>query len=126
MDKCPQCGYQEPKSKSVWDLVQEAKDQYKTRKNTFDMFPIGTRVKVITPCQDFNFFWGETGKVISNGKKYLTIQVEWDDPRHFTDGYIETGWGFNPDDLIVLSETMHDSPLCENPETWKVSGDEGT
>lgn len=88
---------------SVYDMMMEKKKKYNTVDNTFEMFPVGTPVQVITPCQDFHFFYDETGKVISNSGKYLGIVVEFDEPRHFTNGHIQKSFGFQPDDLIDLS-----------------------
>lgn len=91
-------------TKSVYQLILEAKEHYNTTKNTYEMFPVDTKVKIITLGQDFNFFWGETGKVIKNtGRGYLGIIVEYDEPRHYEGGHIEKSWNFNPDDLIVLN-----------------------
>jgi len=88
---------------SVADMIKEQKEKYDTSKNTFDMFPVGTKVQVITLGQDHNFFSGkETGVVIKNSKKYLSIIVKFDEPRHFETGYIQTEFGFDPEDLIVL------------------------
>lgn len=98
--------------KSVFDVIEAEKDRYNTKENTFDMFPVGTKVQVITRGQDFNFFSGtETGIVIENKYRYLTISVRFDKPRHFEGGYIQESFGFNPDDLIVLEST----PECLYP-----------
>lgn len=109
-------------SKTVWDIHQEAIVQYGTENNTFEMFPMGTRVKIITPCEDFNFFYGETGTVKSNKKQYLSIYVEYDEPRHYKDGTIEKGWGFNPQNLIILKEVpggkKYSEEVCQWANDW--------
>lgn len=91
---------------SVGEMIRKQKDKYNTHGNTYDMFPIGTKVQVITLGQDFNFFNGtEVGEVIKNGGKYLSIIVKFDEPRHFKDGYIQTEFNFEPDDLTVLEKS---------------------
>lgn len=90
--------------KSVHDMNEEAKTLYGTRDQTYDDFPVGTRVKIICSGQDFYFFWGETGQVVSNSHKYLGIQVKFDEPRHFKDGFIQGSFGFEPDDLAILND----------------------
>jgi len=90
------------KSKTVWDMIKERKKQYNTANNTYEMFPVGTRVQVITPGQDLNFFYDETGVVISNSGKYLGIIVKFDEPRYFESGYVQEIFNFEPSDLIVL------------------------
>lgn len=87
---------------AVWDMIKKKKEEYNTINNTYEMFPVGTRVQVITPEQNFNFFYCETGIVISNSGKYLGIIVEFDEPRCFKDGSIQYNFGFEPSDLIVL------------------------
>ena len=90
------------KTRSVWDLCQEAIKKYGTKENTYDTFPVGTRVRVITPCQDFNFFFNEPrGVVVKNEGRYLGISVKWDNPRHFESGYVEEAFNFEPQDLIL-------------------------
>lgn len=79
-------------------------EKYKTRDNTYAMFPVRSRVKVIVPAQDFYFFNGETGTVIKNGGRYLSIIVQFDEPRHFEGGYIQHDFNFEPQDLILLPE----------------------
>ena len=89
-------------NRSVWDCCQEAIAKYGTKDNSYEMFPVGTRVRVITPCQDFNFFFNEpTGTIVKNGGSYLGILVKWDNPRHFESGYVEEAFNFEPQDLIL-------------------------
>lgn len=88
--------------KSIFDLDCEKKLKYNTVNNTFDMFPIGTRVRVITPCQDFHFFYDETGVVTKNTGGYLGIIVTFDEERKFTNGDVQTCFGFEPDDLLSI------------------------
>lgn len=71
--------------------------------HTFEDFPVGTPVKIISKFVDFYFFFGETGKVIRNTGKYLGIRVEFDKPRYFTDGYIQRDFNFEPKNLEPLT-----------------------
>ncbi len=49
---------------------------------TFQHFPVGTRVRVVSRCVDFMFFKGvETGTVVKNTGQYLGIHVAFD-PRY--------------------------------------------
>lgn len=90
--------------KSVGDLIDEQKTIYNTKKNTYDMFPVGTHVQVITKGQDQHFFKGsETGTVIRNLGRYLGIIVAFDEARKFEDGFIQKDFNFEPSDLIVLN-----------------------
>lgn len=89
--------------KTMFDVMCETKKKYNTENNTFDMFPVGTKVRVITPCQDFHFFYGETGVVTKNGGRYLSIIVEFDEPRHFEGGHIQYDFNFEPSDLLLLN-----------------------
>ena len=92
--------------KSVGDLIEEQKTIHSTKNYTYDMFPVGTRVQVITKGQDMYFFAGtETGVIIKNTTKYLGIIVQFDEPRKFKDGHVQTTFGFLPSDLIVLKDT---------------------
>lgn len=72
----------------------------------FDDFPIGQRVKIISEGVDFYFFYGETGEVIKNDGKYLGITVEFDKPREFEGGIVQTHFGFNPENLCPLKKSM--------------------
>lgn len=96
-------------SKSLADVRDEAQKKYNTTENTHAMFPIGTRVRIITPCEDFYFFYGETGKVINNSGGYLGIRVEFDEPRHFEGGYIQKDFNFNPTSLAPLEWDEEDN-----------------
>ena len=91
-------------SKTIYDINEENRDKYDTRKNTYDDFPVGMRVKIICACQDFTFFSGEIGTVTENKNRYLGIHVEYDEPRKYKNGQIETGFNFEPNDLIALAE----------------------
>ncbi|MDI6787999.1 MAG: hypothetical protein QME51_06480 [Planctomycetota bacterium] len=93
------------KENKMFKRIQKQKTKYNTKKNTYKMFPIGTRVQVITLVQDYYFFNGtEKGTVVKNTGKHLGIIVEFDKQREFQDGYIQKEFGFLPDDLIVLKE----------------------
>ncbi len=92
-------------SKSVADVDREYKEKYKTLNNTFEDFPIGSKVWVICACQDFNFFdpsHNLTGRVIENHGKYLGIIVKFDKPRLFEDGSVQKDFNFAPDDLVRI------------------------
>jgi len=89
-------------SKSLAEANEESRIKYDTKNNNFHMFPVGTKVKIICSCQDFNFFYGEKGEVIKNDGGYLGIRVEFDKPRHFEDGQIQRSFNFAPDDLSVV------------------------
>ena len=90
-------------SKSVADCITDSRKKWATENNTFSDFKIGDKVKIITPAQDFYFFFGETGKVTKNTGKYLGITVEFDKPRHFEDGCIQKEFNFEPQDLFRLT-----------------------
>jgi hypothetical protein len=88
------------------DRDKEIRIREGTADNTYEMFPVGTEVIVITRFQDFMAFRGnERGKVIRNSGKYLGIIVEFDKPlmvRRPDDRVTEMeSFNFNPDDLKV-------------------------
>jgi len=86
------------KNKSLHELNIELKAKYKTKNNTYAMFPVGTKVKVICCCQDMTLFKNEPiAEVIKNSESYLGIRIKFED-----------GWefGFEPSDLVVF-EPMH-------------------
>lgn len=85
-------------SKSLYEANQEVLNH----NATYDDFPVGTRVKIVTLCEDFNFFYGETGVVTKNTGKYLGINVKYDTPREYEDGHIEYEWNFKPQSLEVI------------------------
>ena len=89
-------------AKSLRQANQIEIEKYGTVNNTYTDFPVETKVKIIALCQDFNFFFGETGVVIRNCEGYLGIIVKYDETRHYKDGSTETSWNFNPEDLLVL------------------------
>jgi hypothetical protein len=94
-------------NKSVADLKQEAITKYGTKNNTHAMFPLGTRVRVISPMSDMMVFEGETGVVIKNEKKYMII-VKMDSPfciiHNDTKGAVQNKWNFMPEELIKIEE----------------------
>ncbi len=73
-------------------------------KLTFADLPVGARVRVVTPCEDFYFFYGETGTVIENKGTYLGVIVRFDKPRLFEDGSVQEWFNFNPHSLERLPE----------------------
>jgi hypothetical protein len=89
-------------SRSLYEADQDKKKQHKTLNNTYDMFPVGSHVQIVCMCQDFNFFWDETGVVTKNSGKYLGINVKFDEPRHFKGGSIQTDFNFEPADLMRI------------------------
>jgi len=91
-------------NKTLKDVREEKEKKYKTSKNTFDDFPIGTRVKIITPMEDFTFFYEEEGTVIENKYRYLGIKVEFDTPRKYEDGTELKYFNFQPESLYVLEK----------------------
>ena len=91
-------------SESLADMRDKAQKIFNTNENTHEMFPIGIKVKVITPCEDFQFFYGETGAVLKNTGKYLGIQVKFDKPREFKDGTVQYSWNFGPKSLYIFND----------------------
>jgi hypothetical protein len=96
---------------SIYEVNEKSRKENNTYKNTFADFPIGSRVKVICACQDFNFFWGETGVVIANSGQYLGINVKFDDARHFEDGSVQESFNFAPDDLVRTDKKIKHRPM---------------
>jgi len=98
---------------TIADMIKKQKEKYNTNNNTFKMFPIGTKVQIITPAQDFNFFYDETGIVVRNSERYLGITIKFDSPRHFKDGYIQKEFNFDPSDLIILEKKkQYETRIC--------------
>ena len=97
--------------KSIADLCKEAVEKYNTAGNTFDDFEIGDEVKIITPSQDFNFFFGETGVVVKNKHSYLGIIVEFHEPRKFKDDYVQKSFNFEPQDLCHLESKVNSNKI---------------
>lgn len=82
--------------------------------DAWDLFPVGQRVRIIRSGVDFESFRGdETGTVIRNGHRYLSIIVEYDKPRRYRDDTNPKGYwekrehGFNPDDLLPIQDRRH-------------------
>lgn len=71
----------------------------KPNHHAFSLFPVGTPVRIACKCQDFSFFFGETGRVIENKYCYLGIIVEYVDK----DGDLRT-FNFNPSDLEIIGQ----------------------
>jgi len=114
---------------TLGDLNKEQRKMYGSESNTFEDFPVGTHVKIICACQDFHFFYGETGKVIKNEGKYLSIIVEYDEPRHYEDGTIEKTFNFNPNDLVLYNNSVEviekeHKRLCQLTEEERVKEEE--
>lgn len=65
-------------------------------------FVPGARVRIIAKWVDFYPFYGETGVITENTGEYLGIQVKFDEPRHFDNGYIQEDFNFNPQHLEVI------------------------
>ena len=83
-------------NKSILDVIKEQKIKYNTVNNNYKLFPVGTRVKVIVPCQDFKFYNKNIGTVVKSTEEYLGIIVE-------LDGYSGQHC-FDAEDLIVIKE----------------------
>ncbi|MFA5695953.1 MAG: hypothetical protein WC917_00610 [Bacilli bacterium] len=92
------------KLQSLGDVIKRIKTKNKTLENNRRMFPVGTKVKVITIWQDFSYFIGnETGIVIKNHKNIrLGIIVKFDYPVEYTDGTTLNEFNFEPTDLIKI------------------------
>jgi len=65
------------------ESVYEMNQRVLNHNAKYEDFPVGTRVKIVTLCEDFNFFYGETGVVTKNTGGYLGITVKFDEPRQF-------------------------------------------
>jgi len=98
------------KNKSIYQLRKERESNC-----TFDDFPVGRKVQVVTPAEDCYFFYNETGIVIGNTGNYLGIKVKFDVPRKFEDNYIQYDFNFNPKSLIPLE----DVPIEELAKQWR-------
>ena len=87
---------------------------------TFDDFPVGRRVKVVSKCVDFYFWYGETGTVTKNKGRYLGITVKLDKPRHFDDDsiYVQTEFNFNPDNLAPM-DCPEEYQTHDEEEFWR-------
>jgi hypothetical protein len=72
---------------------------------TYDDFKVGDPVKIITPMQDFRFFNYQTGTVTKNTKEYLGINVKFDEPMKYENGYILEEYNFEASDLVKLRAT---------------------
>ena len=97
-------------SKSIADLNREA-----ASKHVFSDFSVGDTVKVVTLCQDFRFFYGETGEVIRLTDKYLGIIVAVNGGSR---GVFE--FNFNPADLMIILKAKAPEPAPEpKPEMTK-------
>jgi ribosomal protein L21E len=88
----------------ISSLSRDQVKLYGTEDNTYEDFPLGSHVKIICLSQDHHFFFGETGTVIKNEGTYLSIIVEYDEPRHYKDGTIEKTFNFQPADLVIWNK----------------------
>jgi len=96
------------KYKTIAELRKE-----KESNCTFSDFPIGTKVQVVTPCEDMFFFYDETGVVTKNTGGYLGINVKFDEPRNFKGGYIQYDFNFNPKSLLPIGKVEQPAPsIC--------------
>lgn len=84
----------------MYDLKQELLNHGAVYRD----FPVGAKVKVVTPMEDMQFFFNEIGTVISSKDSYLGIKVMFDKPRVFEDGYIQENFNFKPKSLRILSD----------------------
>ena len=83
---------------TIKDVREQEMEKYGTENQQYSDFPIGTRVEVITPSQDFHFFNHEQGKVIRNNNSYLGIIVKFDKK------YKRPDFNFEPKDLYILKD----------------------
>lgn len=90
--------------KTVADVRRERVAKYKTGNQKYSDFSVGMAVQIIVPCQDFYFFYDETGVVVSNSGEYLGIRVKFDKPRKFEDGHVQESFNFEPQDLLILKQ----------------------
>ncbi|MFQ5834353.1 MAG: hypothetical protein ACE5HR_00310 [bacterium] len=89
--------------KSLGTVLEEKIAKYNTGNNNYEDFPVGTKVRIITPYSDCCFFWEyQTGVVTKNTRRYLGIEVTFDIPMEFKDGYIKYNHGFSPEQLCKL------------------------
>lgn len=89
----------ETNNQSLAQTKQIVAEALKTVDNTFDDFAPGDKVKIITPCEDFVFFFGEEGIVVRNSKNHLGIIV-----KITTSGKrVDCEWNFNPQSLLKLT-----------------------
>ncbi len=98
-------------NRTIADMQREQEKLYGTKNNTFQDFPVGTKVKVITPMEDFTAFNGDTGEVIHNKGRYLGISVKLDKPFsiRYADGITKiTSFNFNPKSLCILNSGTQD------------------
>jgi len=102
-------------------IHKEKIKEYGTANNTYRDMPVGTKVKVITPCCDFRFFYEETGVVTICKDSYLGITVKFDVPMEYEDGTVLEGFNFNPRDLTVLKNTGKElCPYCHKALKCKI------
>lgn len=82
---------------------------------TYDDFPVGTNVQIVSEAVDFNFFFGETGVIEKNTGEYLGIRVRFHTPRCFKDGTMQYDFNFKPENLkpidLIQSCLDYDIPL---------------
>jgi hypothetical protein len=106
-NKCKNC-------KTLWDVNEQARDKYKTRKNTYKTFPEGTLVMVICASQDHHFFYKEIGEVTESTNGYLGVTIRFKKSRQFEDGTIQKGFSFNPNDLVSLEDITIYCKKCKH------------
>jgi len=92
------------KSISLGEASELDRKKYETVNNTVDMFPVGTRVMVISHMVDFVFFNNELGTVqeVTKGFSY-PIKVLFDDLRIGTEEDHLDCWNFRPKDLLPMT-----------------------
>ena len=99
--------FKKEENKSISDVLKEAQIKYETIGQTTDDFHLGQSVKVITPCEDFHFFYGETGKVIEIRDDY--VKIKFDEAKIYKCPNGENDWkmeyfNFPPEDLCCLKK----------------------
>jgi hypothetical protein len=105
-------------SKTLFDIRNEEQEKYYPNGlPKITDFKVGDHVKVITPCEDFCFFYGETGKISKCENAYLGITVVFDKPRKFDDGHVQHSFNFNPESLFIINkETQETNFVCAQYE----------
>jgi hypothetical protein len=99
--------------KSVADGNREVRERYNTTLHTYDMFPVGTPVRIICRMQDFTAFNGEeTGVVVKSEPGHLGIIVKFDKPY---DRFHEK-FNFDAHDLVFYKKP---NAINTRTESWR-------
>ena len=77
---------------------------------TISDYDIGDVVEVVCLSQDFHFFNKEIAVVTNVKREYYPITVKFCPPRLFQDGWTQTEFGFNPEDLKIIKKEAINLP----------------